>query len=110
MQETLGTSGHQVIFYPVFHYELNFIENFWGGAKLYIRANCQYTFPFLIRTVLVVLAQISNQLIWKYYQRILHMMDTYRNDLVYGLAEFKKYGYTRYSSHQQIAESEIHVN
>jgi len=63
LQETLEAAGHQVIFYPVFHCELNFIEYFWGRAKLYTRAHCEYSFHSLVRTVPVALAQISNQLI-----------------------------------------------
>jgi len=38
------------------------------------------------------------------------MMDAYRNNIVYGSEDFKKHVYTRYSSHRQIAESDIHVN
>jgi len=110
LQETLEDAGHQVIFYPVFHCELNFIEYFWGRAKLYTRGHCQYTFPSLVRTVPVALAQISDQLIWKYYQRTLRMMDAYRNNIVYGLEYFKKHVYTRYSSHRSIAESQVNVD
>jgi len=105
----LEAAGHQVIFYPVFHCELNFIEYFWGRAKLYTRAHCEYSFPSLVRTVPVALAQISNQLIWKYYQRTLRMMDAYRNNIVYGSEDFRKHVYTRYLSHRRIAEAEVNV-
>ena len=109
LQETLEAAGHQVIFYPVFHCELNFIEYFWGRAKLYTRAHCEYSFPSLVRTVPVALEQISNQLIWKYHQRTLRMMDAYRNNIVYGSEDFKKHVYTRYSSHRRISEAEVNV-
>lgn len=99
-----------MIFYPVLHCELNFIEYFWGRAKLYTRWHCQYTCPSLVRTVPVALAQISDQLIWKYYQRTLRMMDAYRNNIVYGSEYFKKHVYTRYSSHRHIAESQVNVD
>ncbi|RPA98606.1 hypothetical protein L873DRAFT_1632739, partial [Choiromyces venosus 120613-1] len=78
LQESIEGAAHQVIFYPVFHCELNFIEYFWGCAKVYTRAHCEYSYPSLVQTVPKVLAQIlSNQLIWKYYQQTLHMMDAY---------------------------------
>jgi len=109
LQETLEAAGHQVIFYRVFHCELNFIEYFWRHAKLYTRAYCEYSFPSLVRTVPVALAQISNQLIWKYYQRTLRMMEAYRNNIVYGSEDFKKHVYTRYSSQRRIAEAEVNV-
>ena len=109
LQETLEAAGHQVVFYPGFHCELNFIEYFWGRAKLYTRAHCEYSFPSLVRIVPIALEQISNQLIWKYYQRTLRMMNAYRNNIVYGSDDFKKHVYTRYSSHRRIAEAEINV-
>ncbi|RPB02563.1 hypothetical protein L873DRAFT_1673161, partial [Choiromyces venosus 120613-1] len=36
LQETLEVAGHLVISYPVYHCELNFIEYFWGSAKVYM--------------------------------------------------------------------------
>lgn len=110
MQETIEAAEHQVIFYPVFHCELNFIEYFWGRAKVYTRAHCEYSFPALVQTVPEALAQIPNQLIWKYYKRTLRMMDVYRNHIVYGSEDFKRHVYTRYSSHRRIAESQVHVD
>ena len=109
LQETLEAAGHLVVFYPSFHCELNFIEYFWGSAKVYAPANCEYSYPALVRIVPEALAQVSNKLIWKYYQRVFRMMDAYRNNLVYGSPDFKKHVFTRYSSHRRISESELHV-
>ncbi|CAB4492243.1 unnamed protein product [Rhizophagus irregularis] len=33
IQEIIEDRGHKIIFYPKFHCELNFIEQFWGAAK-----------------------------------------------------------------------------
>jgi len=109
LQETIEAAGHQIIFYPSFHCELNFIEYFWGRAKVYTRAHCGYTFPSLVRTVPLALAQIPDVLVWKYYQRTLRMMDAYRNKMVYDSVDFKRYVYTRYSSHRRITELEVNV-
>ena len=43
--------GHEVIFYPKFHCELNFIERFWCSAKHYARENCSYSLEGLRETV-----------------------------------------------------------
>jgi len=40
LQETIEAAGHLVKFYPVYHWELNFIEYFWGPAKMYAIAHC----------------------------------------------------------------------
>jgi hypothetical protein len=32
VEEVIVAAGHKVIFYPKFHCELNYIENFWGAA------------------------------------------------------------------------------
>ena len=106
----MEAAGHMVIFYPSFHCELNFIEYYWGSAKLYVRANCEYTFPALVRIVPDALAHVSNTLIWKYYQRVLRMMEAYRQNLVYGSEDFKRHVFTRYFSHRRIAESDLRVS
>ncbi|RPA93477.1 hypothetical protein L873DRAFT_1705087, partial [Choiromyces venosus 120613-1] len=100
LQETLEKADHLVLFYPSFHYVLNFIEYFWDSAKVYVRANCEYPLPSLVCIVLEVLVQVLNKLIWKYYQQVLCMMEAYRHDLIYGSDDFKKHVFTRYSSHR----------
>jgi len=77
LQATIEAAGHLVIFYPVYNCELNFIEYHWGRAKLYARANCEYTFLALVRIVPEAFAQVSDNLIFKYYQRVLRMMEAY---------------------------------
>ncbi|RPB05123.1 hypothetical protein L873DRAFT_1728536, partial [Choiromyces venosus 120613-1] len=63
LQETLEAAGHIVIFYSVYHCELNFIKYFWHLAKVYTRVHCEYSFPSLVRTVPITLAQVSDILI-----------------------------------------------
>jgi hypothetical protein len=109
LQETIEAAGHLVIFYPAFHCELNFIEYFCGRAKVYTRAYCEYSFPSLVHTVPQALAQISGILVWKYYQRTLRMMDAYRHNMIYDSPDFRRYMYTRYSSHRRITNSEVNV-
>ncbi|RPA98983.1 hypothetical protein L873DRAFT_1685398, partial [Choiromyces venosus 120613-1] len=42
LQETQEVAGYMVIFYPVYHCMLNFVEYFWGRAKVYTRAHSEY--------------------------------------------------------------------
>ena len=38
LQELIESCGHLCDFYPKYHCELNFIEQYWGAAKLQYRA------------------------------------------------------------------------
>src|SRR4051794_9141868 len=40
VEEIIEALGHKVIFYPKFHRELNYIEQYWGEAKRYTCENC----------------------------------------------------------------------
>ncbi|CCI10553.1 unnamed protein product [Albugo candida] len=58
IEERIVAAGHQVIFYPKFHCELNCIENFWAAAKRYARKHCVYTWKYLPVTVPAALASV----------------------------------------------------
>ena len=51
LETTILQAGHEVIFYPKFHCELNYIEFYWAALKRYTRYNCKYSFPELESTV-----------------------------------------------------------
>lgn len=48
---------HVCLFLPKFHCELNWIERFWGAAKLYVRRHCLYTLPGLRETIPIAIGQ-----------------------------------------------------
>lgn len=43
---------HEFIFYPKFHWKLNYIEYFWAAVKRYTRENYNYSFKELEATVI----------------------------------------------------------
>ena len=82
LQKKLEAAGYLVILYPSFQCRLNFIEYFWGWAKVYAGANGEYTYLALVRIVPEAHAHISNKLIWKYNQHVFRMREAYRTSQV----------------------------
>ena len=41
LKEIIESRGHICDFYPKFHCELNFIEQYWGAAKLHYRGTAR---------------------------------------------------------------------
>ena len=61
LETVINATGHEVIFYPKFHCELNYIEYYWGAVKRYTRANCQYSFPELEKILFVALDSVATE-------------------------------------------------
>ncbi|CAG8848483.1 19563_t:CDS:1, partial [Racocetra persica] len=59
LQEVIKAAGHICIFYPKFHYELNYIEAFWEDVKRYIHLHCGYSFKSLKETIPQVLNSVT---------------------------------------------------
>ena len=93
LQEGIEAHGHQVLFYPKFHCELNFIEFFWAASKRYARENCEYSLQGLRDTIPQALASVSDTTIWRFYQKCQRTMQAYRNGCQYGTEAFKDHVY-----------------
>lgn len=90
LEEVIMNAGHQALFYPRFHCELNAIEYYWGSAKQYTRENCDYSFPSLRTTVPLALQSVSSSTISRFFQTTERMMEYYRNGIQYGSNKFKE--------------------
>ena len=69
VEELILNKGHQVLFIPKFQCEINPIEKVWCQAKKYTRANCNYTFAGLEKTITPALDSVDVDLVRKYYHR-----------------------------------------
>jgi hypothetical protein len=101
LQEEFEAAHQEVIFYPKFHCELNFIEQFWCAAKWYSRENCEYSIEGLRRVVPDALHSVSSQSINRFYHRAIRTLEAYASGLIYGTKEFKN---CVYKGHRQVQD------
>jgi len=102
IEDAILAAGHDVIFYPAFHCELNFIEYYRSVANLYARNNCQYDFEALKSVVPEALASVSDRSIWRYWAKSHEIMQAYRSNIVYASSEYANLVNRRYMSHRRV--------
>ena len=90
VEECVQQGGHEVIFLPKFHPELNFIERFWGHAKRWLRSHCLYTMEGLWNNLgKVCSADITPvSLLRKFARTSWRWMDVYRRGLPPAISAF----------------------
>ena len=83
VEELVESLGHQVIFLPKFHPELNFIERFWSRIKWWLRGHCLMTMDGLLENVRHACSTdvVSLTLIRKYARTSWRWMEAYRRQL-----------------------------
>jgi hypothetical protein len=96
LEELLAERGHLSIFYPKFHCELNYIENFWAVVKRRTWDNCDYTFLGLCNAVSRAFADVLVVEIRWYAQCAFRYMGAYRTGLT---GKAAKVAVKKYHSH-----------
>ena len=99
LEETIRASGHECIFLPKYHCELNPIESYWGAAKRFTRANCDYSWAALQDCVPRSLEQVRLSSIRKYFRRCGHFIQSYSDGCDYKLTRF---AHKKYKSHRRV--------
>ena len=105
LEETITGAGFLCLFYPKFHCEWNPIESYWGAAKRYARAECDYSWEGLIKCVPKSLANVQLVSIRKFFRRCAHFIQSYSYGCDYALTKF---AHKRYKSHRRIPKSVLH--
>src|SRR6266576_3196339 len=74
-------AGHEVVFYPKFHCELNYIEYYWAALKRYTRENCKYSFSELEATVFAAMNSVELKTIRRFADRSKRWLMSYIDGL-----------------------------
>lgn len=101
LEQELEMAHQELIFYPKFHCELNFIERFWCSAKYYTRENCQYSLEGLREVVPAAMRHVSPASINRYYNHCSRTIDAYASGHDYGTKAFKE---QVYKGHRQVTD------
>ena len=104
-EELISRHGYRCIFLPKYHCELNPIERVWGQAKRFTRANCDYTYGGLEKTITPAFESVSIELIRKYFRRVREYHRAYREGNCGGVEV--ESAVKLYKSHRRVPETEI---
>jgi hypothetical protein len=95
LAEVVKRAGFNILFYPKYHCELNYIEMVWGWTKNYHRRKCTYNYKDLkIDLPTTILGTLPIACFRRFSRYCLRFMSGYREGLEGTLLDYamKKYG------------------
>ena len=82
LAEVVKKAGFNIIFYPKYHCELNYIEMVWGWAKSYHRRTCTYNYKDLKSELPTTLLETCPVACFRrFFRYCLRFMSGYREGL-----------------------------
>ena len=105
LREVIEDAGHEIIYYPKYHCELNYIEMVWCYLKRHLRDTCTYSFPDLKEKVPRLLDDyVSPAFCRRVSRHCFRTMGAYRLGLEGPLLDF---AVKKYSSHRKIPDDSV---
>ena len=102
LEEEVTKAGHIFERYPKFHYECNFIEQYWGFLKWVTRQSCNYNYKDLLKEIPKVLTSVPITTIRKFSRKSWRYMDAYDKGLEGRTAEW---AVSKFKSHRRLPEN-----
>ena len=100
LTQVVHNAGFEIIFYPKYHCELNFIEMVWGWAKGHHRRHCTYNYKDLKDGLpITFLELLPLAFVRRVFQHCLRFMSGYRQKLEGPLLD---YAMRKYTSHRVV--------
>ena len=100
LTQVVHDAGFEIIFYPKYHCELNYIEMIWGWVKSYHRRTCTYNYKDLKDRLPKTFDDLLPlPFVRKVFQHCLRFMSGYRQNLEGPLLD---YAMTKYTSHRTV--------
>ena len=100
LTQVVHEAGFEIIFYPKYHCEPNYIEMIWGWAKSYHRRTCTYNYKYLKERLPKTFDDLLPlSFVRKVLQHCLRFMSGYRQNLEGPLLD---YAMRKYTSHRTV--------
>lgn len=100
LREVVEKAGHEIIYFPKFHCELNYIELIWAYFKGTLRRNCEFSFDKLKVQVEEIMSSIPLPLVRSSARHCYRIMDIYRLGVSAG--PFLDYVTKKYKGHRRL--------
>lgn len=100
LTQVVHEAGFEIIFYPKYHCELNYIEMVWGWVKSHHRRTCTYNYKDLKERLPKTFDDLLDvSFVRKVFQHCLRFMSGYRQNLEGPLLD---YAMRKYTSHRVV--------
>ena len=105
LSEVVERNGHEIIFYPKYHCELNYIEMVWAYLKAKLRRECEDDFKLMLSRIPdILIDEIPIAFFRRVERHCLRFMSGYRIGLEGPLLDFAM---KKYTSHRRLLSSQL---
>jgi transposase len=106
LSEITHGAGHEILFFPKYHCEFNWIERYWGATKKYCRKHCTYSMTTLPDTMEAAFSSVSIVEMRRFARKAYRYMDAYLGRNGQSLTPYQvEWAVKKYKHHRRINDS-----